>query len=181
MGLCRPTDGRPENHVTLEGSKLNTVEPFCYLGDEFYPGGSSKLTTIARARTVWGKFHELLPLLSSSAVLLARRGMLFNSCVRGVFCHTCECWALRREVIQHLLRNEWAMLHCICKVEAEDDASLHDMYSRLNLQPLESRLRINRLRWYGHVKRSNDWIKYCTQIYVSGCQGRGRPCKSWKE
>ena len=72
----------------------------------------------------------------------------------------------------------------MCKVKAEDDVSLHDLYSRLSHQPLESRLRINRLkwlRWYGHVARSEDWIKCCTQIDVSGCQGRGRPCKSWKE
>ena len=69
----------------------------------------------------------------------------------------------------------------MCKVKAEDDVSLHDMYSRLSLQPLESRLRINRVRWYGHAEKSEDLIKCCTQINVSRCQGRGRPCKSWKE
>ena len=69
----------------------------------------------------------------------------------------------------------------MCNVKAEDDVSLHDLYSQLNLQPSESRLRINRLRWYEHVDRSEDWIKPCTQIDVLGCQGRGRPCKSWKE
>ena len=73
--------------------------------------------------------------------------------------------APRREDTQHLLRNEWAIPCWICKVKAEDDASLHELYSRLSLQPLESRLRINHLRWYGHVD----------------CQGRGRPRNSWKE
>ena len=69
----------------------------------------------------------------------------------------------------------------MCKVKAEDDVSLHDLYSQLSLHPLASRLRINRFRWYGHVERSEDWIKRCTQIDVSGCQGRGRPRKSRKE
>ena len=55
------------------------------------------------------------------------------------------------------------------------------MYPCLILQSLESRLRVNHLRWYGHVERSEDWIKRCTKIDVSGCQGRGRPRKSWKE
>ena len=36
MGLCRPIDGRPENHVTLEGSKLDVVESFHYLGVKSY-------------------------------------------------------------------------------------------------------------------------------------------------
>ena len=68
------------------------------------------------------------------------------------------------------------MLRWICKVKAEDDVSLYDLS-----QPLESRLRINRLRWYGFVEKSEDWTKRCTQIDVPGYQGRGRPCKSWKE
>ena len=60
--------------------------------------------------------------------------------------HASECWALRREYIQRLLRNQRAMLRRMCNVKAEDDVSLHNMYSRLSLQSLESRLRINRLR-----------------------------------
>ena len=95
--------------------------------------------------------------------------MLFNSCVRGALFHAIECWAPRREDIQYLLRNEQVMLRWMCKVKAEDDVSLHHMYLCLSLQPLESRLRINRLRWYGHVDRSEDWIKCCTQINISGC------------
>ena len=76
-------------------------------------------------------------------ISLAKCGMLFNSCVRGALLHASVCWALWREDIQHLLRNEWAMLRWMLRVKAEDDVSLHDMYSRLSLQPLESRLRIN--------------------------------------
>ena len=82
--------------------------------------------------------------------------MLFNSCIRGALLHASECWALRREDIQRLLRNERAMLRWMCKVKAEDDVSLHDMYSCLSLQPLESGLRIDCLRCYGHVERSED-------------------------
>ena len=103
MGLCRPIDGRPENHVTSKGSKLDVVESFRYLGDELCPGGGCELATIAGSRAAWGKFHELLPLLSSSTISLARRGMLLNSCVRGALLHVSVCWALRSEDIQCLL------------------------------------------------------------------------------
>ena len=50
MGLCRTIDRRPENHVTLEGSKLDVVESFHYLGDELCPGGGCELANIARSR-----------------------------------------------------------------------------------------------------------------------------------
>ena len=55
-GICRPINGRPENHVTLEGSKLDVVESYHYLGDELCPGGDCELATIARNRAAWGKF-----------------------------------------------------------------------------------------------------------------------------
>ena len=44
----------------LEGSKLDVVESFRYLGDELCPGGGCELATIARSRAAWGKFRELL-------------------------------------------------------------------------------------------------------------------------
>ena len=122
------------------------MESFRYLGDELCPGGSCELATIARTRAAWGKFRELLALLSSSTISSVRCGMLFNSFVRGALLHLSECWTLRWEDIQRLLRNQRAMLLWMCKVKVEDDVSLHDLYSGLSLQPLESRLRINRLR-----------------------------------
>ena len=110
-GICRRIDGRPGNHVSLEGSKLDVVESFRYLGDELCPGGGCELATISRTRAAWRKFRELLLLLSSATISLARRGMLFNSSVRGALLHASECWALRREDTQCLLRNVRTMLH----------------------------------------------------------------------
>ena len=40
------------------------------------------------------------------------------------------------------------------KIKAEENVSLSTMYGQLNLAPLESKLRLNRLRWYGHVRMS---------------------------
>ena len=157
------------------------MESFRFLGDDVCPGDCCKLDTLARTQAAWRNFLELLPLPSSLAISLARCGMLFNSCVTGDLLHASEGWALRREDIQRLFRIERVMLRWMCKVKAEDDVCLHDLYSRVIFQALESRLRINRLRWYGHVERSEDWIKRCTQIDVSGSQGRGRPRKPWKE
>ena len=64
------------------------------------------------------------------------------------------------------------------KIKAEDKVSLSTMYGRLNRAPLESKLRLNHLRWYGHVERSDKWINKCTHLEMDGFKGRGR-CKTW--
>ena len=40
-------------------------------------------------------------------------------------------------------------------------------------------LRLNRLRWYGHVERSDKWINKYTNLEIDGFKGRGRPRKTW--
>ena len=97
MGLCRPVDGRPEKHATLEGIQLDVVESFRYLGDEICPGGGCELATIARTRAAWGTFRELFPLLTSTTISLARRGKLYDSYLRSILLHDGKCWPLRRE------------------------------------------------------------------------------------
>ena len=57
--------------------------------------------------------------------------------------------------MQRLLRNELKMLRWMLKIKAEDNVSLSTMYGRLNLAPLESKVRLNRLRKYGHVERND--------------------------
>ena len=74
MGPCRPVNGRPEKHVTLEDIQLDVVESFPYLFcDEICPEGGCELARILRTRAAWGKFRELLPLLTSTTISLARR------------------------------------------------------------------------------------------------------------
>ena len=55
------------------------------------------------------------------------------------------------------------------------------MYRRLNLAPLESKLRLNRLRWYGHVERNDKWINKSTHLENDGFNGRGKPRKTMAE
>lgn len=179
LNLCRTVDGRPTDHVMLDDVKIDVVESFRYLGDEISPGGGSELTTIARSRAAWSKFRELLPLLTSRSISLERRGELYDSCVRGALFHASETWALRADDVARLKRNERAMLRWLCGVKADDRGSTSALYSLLKISPLEPKLRLNRLRWYGHVQRSNGWIKRCSLLEVDGNRGRGRPSKTW--
>ena len=45
----------------------------------------------------------------------------------------------------------------------------------------ESVLKERRLRWYGHVERSNGAVKTAFDIQVNGKRGPGRPKMTWKQ
>lgn len=109
-GLTRTTDGCPCNSIALGGQTLEVVDSFCYLGATINAGGGCTHSAIARAGSAWGKFRELLPLLTNTYILIKTRGNIFNICVRSVLLYGSKCWALRKVDKMQLERNNWAMI-----------------------------------------------------------------------
>ena len=63
-GRARPLDGRPVKEVMVDGSKLEVVASFCYLGDMQDAGGGCDAAIATRCCVAWGKFRKLLPVLT---------------------------------------------------------------------------------------------------------------------
>ena len=55
------------------------------------------------------------------------------------------------------------------------------LLKRLKIPDLLEQCRLNRLRWYGHVERSDGWIKKVTQMVVEGNARPGRGKKRWSK
>ena len=90
-GLARPIDGCPSNSIALGAQILEVVDSFCYSGDTINAGGGCTHGAIARARSVWGKFREFLPLLTNRYIHNKTRGNIFNICVSSVLPYDSEC------------------------------------------------------------------------------------------
>ena len=180
-GSARPIDARPSSEFVVGSDSLEVVDTFCYLGDMISAGGGCDRAIVTRVKCAWGKFRELLPILTSRALSLRRRGHLFSSCVRRVLLHAAECWPTTKKDIDRLRRTDRAMIRWICNVRLKDRVSSTNLLNKLGLLPIETILGGTRLRWFGHVSRSNDWINKVTKLNVPGASSRGRPKKSWQE
>ena len=175
----RVINGRPCDHVMIDQHRLEVAESFFYLDDSQCPGGTCETCTIHRCRVAWGRFRELLQLLTNKWIPLINRGVVFRSCVRNTMLHGSECWPLKIEDRARLTRNERAMLRWMCHVRPGDRISNSELCAKLHIPPLEVALRERRLRWFGHVRRSSDWINKAYNLRVDGAPGHGRPRKTW--
>ena len=167
-GSARPIDVRPFLEITLDGEVVEAVDCFCYLGDMIAGGGGCHHATTARIRSAWGKFRELLPLLTSRSLLLSTRGYLYDTCVRSVMTYGCECWAPTVQDTLRIQRNDRIMVRWICNVKLEDHITSDSLLHRLGIASVKNIMQRNRLRWYGHVQRSTGWIKRVTEYVVEG-------------
>ena len=180
-GNACPIDKRVTTEVLLNGEKLDVVDSFCYLGDSSSPGGGCKFAAITRVRCAWGKFRELLPLLTNRSLNLSTKGYLYNMYIRSVMLHASETWAMTAADLARLLRSDRSMIRWVCQVKWSDPVSSASLLQRLSIPPLNDLLRCRRLRWYGHVERSEGCINSTFHMEVAGARGRGRPKKTWWE
>ena len=90
-----------------------------------------------------------------------------------------ECWPLKVDDVNRLRRSERSMLRWICRLKSSEHVALEKIYQRLHITPLDVTLRERRLRWFGHVKRSESWTKKSLELVVNGTARRGRPRKTW--
>ena len=62
-----------------------------------------------------------------------------------------------------------------------DDPSMDELHAKLGICDLTILVRERRLRWFGHVMRSNGEINRVRSRPVPGRKGPGRPKKTWEE
>ena len=76
-----------------------------------------------------------------------------------------------------------AMIRQICNVRPQDIVTTrsNELLVRLGTEDLDLILKERRLRWYGHVERSNGAVKTAFEIQIDGKRGPGRPKMTWKQ
>ena len=153
-------------------------------GDMLSAAGGCELSTTTRVKTAWKNFKDLLPVLSSHHLSFKTRGCVYSSYhVRSAVLHARETWPLIKPNLQHLQRNDRAMIRQICNVRPQDIVTTRsiELLVGLGFEDLDLILKEGRLQWYGHVKRSNGAVKTAFDIQVDGKHGPGRPKMTWKQ
>ena len=166
LGTARAIDEREVSEVEVRNEKPEVVPEFCYLGDMLSAGGGCELAAITRCKCAWGKFRQLLPLLTNRHLPLLTRGKVYSSCVRSVMLHAAETWAMKVATLNRLRRNDRTMIPWICNVMAKDEVSSDSILTKLGIQDLDMVLRTSRIRWFGHVEHSTGWIAEVRKLNV---------------
>lgn len=171
------------DRLDIGDMSLECVDEFCYLGDMISAGGGAEAGSVARIRSGWKKFRELLPLLTLRGPSLHFKGKLYSACVRSVMLYGSETWAIKREDEQRYERNEMRMVRWMCGASLRDGMHSAELRDRLGIESIGEVLRRGRLRWFGHVERmpGDQWAKRCMSMNVEGDRARGRPRKTWNE
>ena len=154
--------GQQQREVQVGPDKLEVVASFCYLGHMLSAAGGCELSTTTCVKTPWKKFKELKPVLSSCHLSFKTRGHVYSSCVRSAMLHASETWPVTKPCLQHLQRNDRAMIRQICNVKPQDTATIRssELLAWLGIEDLDLVLKAGMDMWNAPRVQSRQPLTY---------------------
>ena len=78
---------------------------------------------------------------------------IYKIAIRPALLYGIECWAIKRYQAQKMSVVEMCMLHWMCDSMRRDKVRNEDIHTKIGVASIEEKMRENRLRWFGHVRR----------------------------
>ena len=79
------------------------------------------------------------------------KGRLYMACVRSCLLYGSETWALKKENERKLANTENRMISKMCRLR--EGIPVEKMRQEMGVMAISDAVKLDRLRWFGHVKR----------------------------
>lgn len=172
----------PPPPIKLRGAPVEDVEMFKYLGCFITTDGRLQKELSHRIGAAAGAFHTLAQVWSNRHIRLHTKGKLYRAAVLSNLLYGAESWNVSKSHIQQLHTFHMTCLRRIMGIARLNRVSNTEVLRRCGQQPMETLLRIYRLRWLGHLGRMKD-TRLPKQMLFGKLTGRlpkGGQRKQWQ-
>ena len=164
---------------------LEEVKTFKYLG-AIIADGDSKPEIDSRIAQAYASLAKLKHIWLAQSIQMETKLKLMQSLVYSIFLYGAETWTITSNIEKRINAFENKCYRRIFNIKYTDKVSnekLHQMISdRMgHRQSLMTTIKKRKLKWYGHVTRSNGLCKTILQGSVPGKRNKGRPSKTWAD
>ncbi|XP_065881565.1 uncharacterized protein [Euphorbia lathyris] len=174
---------REAGTITLDGRVVQVSDCFRYLGSIIQMDGEVDGDVAHRIKAGWSKWKSATSFLCDPNMPNRLKGKFYRTAIRPALLYGTECWAVKHCHIHKMSVAEMRMLRWMCGHTRKDRVSNEIIRTKVGVTSIENKMRENRLRWFGHVRRraldapvrrTEEWQR---DVVV---RGRGRPKQTWR-
>ena len=170
--------------IYIRGNKLETVQSFKYLGATITEDARCVTEIKTRIAIATGALAKLEILWKDKSIALTSKVRLLRAITLSTALYGCESWTLTAEMERRLQAFEFRCYRKILRIPYTAHRTNESVWAEITEKggPQEHLLvtiKRRKMRWFGHVNRSNGLAKLIMQGSVEGRRSRGRPRMSW--
>ena len=169
-------------YITIDGTTLNSVEHFTYLGSDDATIGKDLDNRLSKASSSFGRLCKRV--WNSHSLRLTTKTKVYRAVVISALIYGAEPWTLYRRQVRLLERFLQRCLRSILNIKWHDYVSNEDVLEKAELPSVGSIPLKQQLRWAGHVARMEDSRMPKAVLFgelKAGKRNRGAPEKRYKD
>ena len=160
------------------------MKSYKYLGSIISDQGS-KPEIVNRIAQATAALAKLQIIWKDKNIAFGSKIRLMRALVTSIFLYACESWTRNKQFENRIQAFEMRCFRKLLGISYKDRVTNEEVRNRIKqaVGPYEELLRTvkkRKLRWFGHVTRSNGLAKVIMQGTVPGRRGRGRPRRTWE-
>ncbi|KAJ7957951.1 Retrovirus-related Pol polyprotein LINE-1 [Quillaja saponaria] len=141
------------NDIILDGQTIPTKDVFKYLGSFIQKDGAIEHDVNHRIKAGWVKWRSASGVLCDPKIPNRLKGKFYKSAVRPAMLYGTECWAVKKQHSHKMGVAEMRMLRWMTGHTRNDRIRNEEIRRKVEVAPIEEKMRENRLRWFGHIQR----------------------------
>ena len=149
------TNIKQEAPLTIEGSTIEDVDEFVYLGSKISQTGGTDEDIKARIKKACPVFAILRPVWRSTTISTNTKLRIFNSNVKSVLLYGSETWRVITSIFSKIQTFINRCLRQILKLRWFDRVTNTDLWERAKQKPMDAQIRGRKWRWLGHTLRKD--------------------------
>lgn len=168
--------------LRLNGTPLESVAKFVYLGSTVTNSGGSDDDVDARIRKAKGAFALMKPVWDSNVLTRRIKISLFDSIVKTILLFGCETWKDTKGLTNKLQVFVNKCLRSILRRFWPNTISNEDLWNRCHQIPIKQEIAQRKWRWIGHTLRRSEenTARVAFTWRPRGSRRRGRPAHTWQ-
>ncbi|KAK7865974.1 hypothetical protein R5R35_009402 [Gryllus longicercus] len=145
------------NGLIIDGTSIELVEQFNYLGSLVTTGGDLDAEISHRIRNASYAFYKLRDrVFNCNDLTIRTKIMVFKAVVLSILLYGSECWTIYKKHVKTLEKFQMRQLRNILGIKWQDFISNQRIRDQTGCITIENILARNQLRWIGHVTRMSE-------------------------
>ncbi|KAL6497468.1 Palmitoyl-protein thioesterase 1 [Orobanche gracilis] len=135
------------------GRKVQSADCFRYLGSIIQADGGLDGDVAHKIKSGWLKWKSATGFLCDCGIPNRLKGEFYRTAIKPALLYGTECWAVKQCHVHKMSVVEMRLLRWMCGHTRKDRVRNEIIRTKVGVTCIENKMRENRLRWFGHIKR----------------------------
>ena len=157
------------------------MDQFEYLGRILSKDGSDMPALEDRIGKAWGAFEKKKDIMTSRHISMKTKRHTYETYILPVVSYATETMTWTKQMIKKIKVFNNHIMRWMCGAKLSDKQSIVSLHSKTNVKDIVPIIKLKKLQWFGHLKRSSQQVKVTFEGLVEGKRKQGRPGRRWRD